>query len=180
MPARNRVPKASENVQAIGRHGKNMKKKKMILLILCIAAVLAVGIGYFLVSQSRGTDQTFSPDLDPNATALTAEGAEKPEGIRIPGYPSITIPADTTDIEMNLENPAGNPCYFTFELVLKDTNETLYTSKMVEPGKAITNVTLSHGLEKGEYPAVIKISTASLEDGSAMNGANVETTLIVQ
>lgn len=81
---------------------------------------------------------------------------------------------------MNLENPAGNPCYFTFELVLKDTNETLYTSKMVEPGKAITNVTLSHGLENGEYPAVIKISTASLEDGSAMNGANVETTLIVQ
>ena len=90
------------------------------------------------------------------------------------------VPADTTDIEMNLENPVGNPCYFTFELVLKDTNETLYTSKMVEPGKAITNVTLSHGLEKGEYQAVIKISTASLEDGSAMNGANVETTLIVQ
>ena len=81
---------------------------------------------------------------------------------------------------MNLFNPEGNPCYFTFELVLKDTNETLYTSKMVEPGKAITNVTLSHGLEKGEYQAVIKISTASLEDGSAMNGANVETTLIVQ
>ena len=35
MPARNRVPKASENVQAMGRHGKNMKKKKMIILILC-------------------------------------------------------------------------------------------------------------------------------------------------
>lgn len=59
------------------------------------------------------------------------------KGIRIPGYPSITVPADTTDIEMNLENPAGNPCYFTFELVLKDTNETLYTSKMVEPGKQL-------------------------------------------
>lgn len=65
MPAQNRVPKASENVQAMGRHGKNMKKKKMIILILCIAVVLAVGIGYFLVSQSRSTDQAFSPDLDP-------------------------------------------------------------------------------------------------------------------
>lgn len=47
MPARNRVPKASENVQAMGRHGKNMKKKKMIILILCIAAVLAVDLDIF-------------------------------------------------------------------------------------------------------------------------------------
>ena len=180
MPARNRVPKASENVQAMGRHGKNMKKKKMIILILCIAAVLAVGIGYFLVSQSRSTDQAFSPDLDPNATALTAEGAEKPEGIRIPGYPKITVPAGETKVKMNLKNPEGNPCYFTFEIVLTETEETIYTSKMVEPGKAITEVELTRALEPGEYPAVLKIITASLEDGAEMNGADVETVLVAE
>ena len=171
MPARNRVPKASENVQAMGRHGKNMKKKKMIILILCIAAVLAVGIGYFLVIQSRSTDQAFSPDLDPNATALTAEGAEKPEGIRIPGYPKITVPAGETKVKMNLKNP---------EVVLTETEETIYTSKMVEPGKAITEVELTRALEPGEYPAVLKITTASLEDGSEMNGADVETVLVAE
>ena len=180
MPARNRVPKASENVQAMERHGKNMKKKKMILLILCIAAVLAVGIGYFLVSQSRSTEQAFSPDLDPNATALTAEGAEKPEGIRIPGYPKITVPAGETKVKMNLKNPEGNPCYFTFEIVLTETEETIYTSKMVEPGKAITEVELTRALESGEYPAVLKVTTASLEDGSEMNGADVETVLVAE
>lgn len=180
MPARNRVPKASENVQAMGRHGKNMKKKKMIILILCIAAVLAVGIGYFLVSQSRSTEQAFSPDLDPNATALTAEGAEKPEGIRIPGYPKIMVPAGETKVKMNLKNPEGNPCYFTFEIVLTETAETIYTSKMVEPGKAITEVELTRALEPGEYPAVLKITTASLEDGSEMNGADVETVLVAE
>ena len=58
--------------------------------------------------------------------------------------------------------------------------ETIYTSKLVEPGKAITDVTLSRALEKGEYPAVIKITTTSLTDGSAMNGADVETVLIAQ
>ena len=171
-------------------NGKNKTNKILIGIIICLIAVIIGGAIYF----TRGTDQdkenktpdsAFEPNLDSNASETASndgnnEEADKPEGIRIPGYPSITVPADTTDIEMNLENPVGNPCYFTFELVLKDTNETLYTSKMVEPGKAITNVTLSHGLEKGEYPAVIKISTASLEDGSAMNGANVETTLIVQ
>lgn len=171
-------------------NGKNKTNKILIGIIICLIAVIIGGAIYF----TRGTDKdkenktpdsAFEPNLDSNASETASndgnnEKADKPEGIRIPGYPSITVPADTTDIEMNLENPAGNPCYFTFELVLKDTNETLYTSKMVEPGKAITNLTLSHGLEKGEYPAVIKISTASLEDGSAMNGANVETTLIVQ
>lgn len=171
-------------------NGKNKTNKILIGMIICLIAVIIGGAIYF----TRGTDKdkenktpdsAFEPNLDSNAGETASndgdsEETDKPEGIRIPGYPSITIPAGTTDIEMNLENPAGNPCYFTFELVLKDTGETLYTSKMVEPGKAITNVTLSHGLEAGEYPAVIKISTSSLEDGSAMNGANVETTLIVQ
>ena len=157
-------------------NGKNKTNKILIGIIICLIAVIIGGAIYF----TRGTDKdkenktpdsAFEPNLDSNASETASndgnnEEADKPEGIRIPGYPSITVPADTTDIEMNLENPAGNPCYFTFELV--------------EPGKAITNVTLSHGLENGEYPAVIKISTASLEDGSAMNGANVETTLIVQ
>ena len=103
-----------------------------------------------------------------------------PTGIRIPGYPKITIPADTTDVTMNLKNPEGNPCYFTFALVLTDNEETIYTSKMVEPGKAITEVTLSRALEAGEYPAEIRIITSSLKDGSAMNGANVETVLVVE
>ena len=81
---------------------------------------------------------------------------------------------------MALLNPEGNPCYFTFELVLKDSGETLYKSKMVPPGKAITKITLSRALPAGEYNATIKITTASLENGGAMNGANVETVLKVQ
>ena len=67
-----------------------------------------------------------------------------------------------------------------FTLVLKDTDETIYQSKMVEPGKAITQITLSKELSAGEYPAILKISTAAMDDGRAMNGANVETVLKVQ
>ena len=70
----------------------------------------------------------------PNAKTQTADDTgEKPTGIRIPGYPTITIEADKKDVQMNLMNPEGNPCYFTFEIVLNDTDETIYTSKMVEP-----------------------------------------------
>ena len=151
-----------------------MKNKKRILMMagsIFVVVIVAVVV-YFLVRQDS-KDPAFSPDLDENAIVQT-------DGIRIPGYPRITISADTKDVTMNLQNPEGNPCYFTFEIILTEGEETIYTSKLVEPGKAITDVTLSRALEKGEYPAVIKITTTSLTDGSAMNGADVETVLIAQ
>ncbi|MEG2687057.1 MAG: hypothetical protein RR954_08070 [Christensenellaceae bacterium] len=114
------------------------------------------------------------PNDDKNSTA------NKGEGIAIPGYPSITIPKDTKDVQVMLLNPKGNLCYFTFEIVIKDTNETIYTSKQVPPGKAVTNLTLTKPLSAGTYKATIKITTNSLKDMSPMNGANVETELIVK
>ena len=81
---------------------------------------------------------------------------------------------------MALLNPEGNPCYFTFELVLTDTDEVLYTSKQVEPGQMIANITLNRALPAGQYNAELRITTASLQDGNAMNGANVVTVLDVQ
>lgn len=158
-----------------------MKNKKRILILsgsILVIVIIAVGL-YFLLTK-KDSDSDIKPDPDPTTTAETDSVAEKPEGIRIPGYPRITIQADTKDVTMNLINPEGNPCYFTFEIVLTEENETIYVSEMVEPGKAVTDVTLSRALEKGEYPAVIKITTTSLEDGLAMNGANVETVLVVQ
>lgn len=157
------------------------KNKISAVIILCLCVIIAAGVCYFLQSQKGDSDSAFEPDLDPNAKVQTEEAVdEKPTGIRIPGYPSITIEADQPEVTMNLMNPEGNPCYFTFEIVLKETDETIYTSKMVEPGKAITDVTLNQALPAGKYPVIIKITTASLEDGSAMNGANVESILIAQ
>lgn len=159
-----------------------------VVVLLLIAGGVTVGLNWqnwfgedLPASQSQtGT----TPDIDPNAQAwqgqqLADQGGEE-TGIKIPGYPSITLPSDTETVNVALLNPEGNPCYFTFELALKDTDEVLYTSKLVPPGQAIYEIDLSRPLEAGEYNAVIRISTTSLEDGSAMNGANVETVLIVQ
>lgn len=115
--------------------------------------------------------------IDPNAGDCNGQQPEDKggaaTGIKIPGYPSITLPANTKDVTVALLNPEGNPCYFVFDIVLKDTGESLYQSKLVPPGQAITNITLSSALKVGEYDATIKISTYSLTDQSAMNGANV-------
>ncbi len=109
------------------------KNKIFIVIIICLCAVIIAGLIYFMKLKG-GSDSAFKPDLDPNAKTQTADDTgEKPTGIRIPGYPTITIEADKKDVQMNLMNPEGNPCYFTFEIVLNDTDETIYTSKMVEP-----------------------------------------------
>ena len=109
------------------------KNKIFIVIIICLCAVIIAGLIYFMKLKG-GSDAAFKPDLDSNAKTQTADDTgEKPTGIRIPGYPSITIEADKKDVQMNLMNPEGNPCYFTFEIVLNDTDETIYTSKMVEP-----------------------------------------------
>lgn len=163
----------------------NNNRRKIGIGIAVCACILLLGAGLYLMRNNKqetqeSPDSAFVPDLDPDASTQEAEESDPPEGIRIPGYPSITIPADTKEVTVNLMNPEGNPCYFTFTLVLKDTDETIYQSKMVEPGKAITQITLSKELSAGEYHAILKISTAALDDGRAMNGANVETVLKVQ
>ena len=156
-----------------------------VIALLLIAGGIVIGLNWNnWFGDDPPVSQTDPPDIDSNAQDWTEQQLEnaggESTGIKIPGYPSITLPADTETVSVALLNPEGNPCYFTFELVLSDTDEVLYTSKLVPPGQAIYEITLSRPLAAGEYDAVIRISTTSLEDGSAMNGANVETVLIVE
>lgn len=166
--------------------GITLKRGHLIAAVLVVVILVAGGItlGLNWNNWFGGKPDTTQADIDPGAKDYEGSKPEDKggasEGIAIPGYPSIGLPADTKDVQVALLNPEGNPCYFTFELVLKDTGESLYTSKQVPPGKAVTDVTLSRALEPGEYEATIRITTASLKDQSPMNGANVETTLIVK
>ena len=163
----------------------------MVFLIILIGSiVLAFNWHSWFGGEANSVDAASSDaakagiELDPNAGAYNGEtpkdsGGEE-VGIKIPGYPSITILADTENVTMSLLNPEGNPCYFHFTIVLNDTEEVLYESKYVPPGQAITDVTLSRGLPAGEYPATIQISTIALDGETPLNGANVETVLIAK
>ena len=160
----------------------------LIVFLLLIAGSVTLALGWNSWFGEGGPSSSQNGDLEIDENAGDWNGGELPDktddapsvGIKIPGYPSITLPKDQKTVHVALVNPEGNPCYFTFELVLKDTGESLYKSKLVPPGKAITEITMSKALSAGQYNATIKISTTSLEDGSAMNGANVETVLIVK
>ena len=167
----------------------------VILLIFLLVATVVVAVNWNTwfgreeeQISSPGTVSTPTGELEIDPGAEDWNGEKLPDktddapaaGIKIPGYPSITLPKNQKIVNVALLNPEGNPCYFTFEIVLKDTGESLYKSKLVPPGKAITEITMSKALPAGEYDATIKITTTSVADGSAMNGANVETVLIVK
>ena len=175
-----------------GGIGMKISKNKIMItaiIVLCVAVAVLAAVLVIrkdnreeIVVVQKDNDDKFTPTIDSDSgeigTGSNYSGGQ--QGIRIPGYPSITVDAGKDNVTMNLFNPEGNPCYFTFEIVLSDTGETIYKSDMVEPGKAITNVKLQHPLATGEHNAVIKISTASLTDGKTMNGANVETVLVAK
>ena len=158
-----------------------------IVLLLLIAGGVVVGLNWnnWFGKEPVGEDPPSAMlDIDPNAGNWNGElpedkGGEE-VGIKIPGYPSITIAKDTENVRMALLNPEGNPCYFKFVIVLKDSGETIFESQYVPPGDAITDVTLTKPLPEGEYDATIMISTIALDQQTPLNGANVETVLIAK
>ena len=179
----------SKNDSQIVISKKTLIISLIVLLLLIVGVVtLALNWNHWFGSAPDGPSLSQTGDLDIDPGADDWNGEKLPDktddapaaGIKIPGYPSITLPKDQETVNVALLNPEGNPCYFTFELVLKDTGESLYKSKLVPPGQAITEITMTKALSAGEYNATIKITTTSLADGSAMNGANVETVLIIK
>lgn len=148
----------------------NYKSKKVMLLIILVLLII-IPAGIFINKNlSKG-------DLDSNAVKWTQEKNSDPESIKIPGYSTITIPADTKNVKITLGNPEGNQCYFKFELLID--GESLYTSDFVQAGYAIENVELQKGLKKGTYDAVIKITPYSLNKETQYAGANVRATMEV-
>lgn len=148
----------------------NYKSKKVMLLII-VVLLIVIPAGIFINKNLS------KRDLDSNAVKWTQEKNSDPESIKIPGYSTITIPANTKDVQITLGNPEGNQCYFKFELLVD--GESLYTSDFVQAGYAIENVELEKGLEKGTYDAVIKITPYSLDKESQYAGANVRATVEV-
>lgn len=186
------LKRRKQKMRQKGKYQKSVPPRKrnglwvILLILLLLVGVVLMAIRLLGASRREKTQalQELQEQIDSEAVDWTMPEVEDrggaQSGIRIPGYSSIPLPADTETVNLVLVNPEGNPCYFTFELVLNDTGESLYQSGLVPPGQAVSEITLSRALTAGEYEATIKVSTTSLADGSAMNGANVETVLIVQ
>ena len=157
-----------------------LKKKKgllgWILLIFLIAATLFSG--YFIMNRNKA-------DIDPNAgdysSALKRPDNIDDSQILVPGYGKFTIKKGSDTIDTAFFNPEGNPCFFKFTLIEKDTNEVLYESKLVPPGKGVTPIKINKTFDKiGSYGAVLKFQSFDLEDTNIeYNGSDIDVKLNV-
>ena len=171
------------------------RKWKILVVILAVLLILTGGTMIFwggvpffpafapndAGSASQGTGLV----VDPNAGEFVK--AEQPPGVAVQGFGRLTIPANTEKLMgVNLYNPIENEgwYYLTFKLCLLDKNgevsETLYESQLVPPGLYLQDITISRGLAKGEYDAVMHVQPYRIDDLSPTYNADLKMTLVVQ
>ena len=102
------------------------------------------------------------------------------QGIKIPGYGDITVNSGDTTWQITLLNPEGNECYFQYAVTIDDSDTPIYTSDLIEPGKAITEFEVPEPLEAGDYEIHLNISAFTMDDSlTDLNGADVKAVLHV-
>lgn len=158
----------------------NRKKKITILVVILVLAAAGAGI-YWYTRPKEVTNYDAEFEEDQERPDSTDQEGSVADGIQIPGYKSITIPAGTKDVSVELMNPEENQVYFQISFYLPDTEETIYTSKMIKPGQHLYEITLEKEMAAGEYPLTVRYDTFSADEAmTPRNGAEVNCTLIVE
>lgn len=152
------------------------KSKAKILSLLLMLLLLAGAAVYFLTNRG--------PDLDDSAVAYEMPDYmvnKDPEQVLIPGYETITVDKDNIHSETILVNPEGNLCYMQYEIRLTDTQEVIYQSGFLEPGKAIPGFDLDSEVDKGEYDIEVVLNTFDINEyEQPLNGGVIDATLQVE
>ena len=132
--------------------------------ILCVLLLLPI------VWHSNST----IPDKDNNTASLNEpEQIEHIENIILPGFDYLDINKPGRILCNMNEN-----FYLQFNIILKDTEEIIYSSGLVEYNSYINNITLTKEIEEGEYEALIFIQPYDLK-GNKTNSALLEIKLKV-
>lgn len=155
-----------------------LRIRKFLLLFLLLALLLLFGLFLY-----RGMGRS-GPDLEPGTRDFKA--AQKLSDdygetrIIIPAFQPLNVRAGDTGVKTVLWNPEKNQVYFQFQLVLKNTQEVIYESRLVPPGQAIYELSLKRSIDAGVYPLIVRVSTYDIEEyEQQMNGGEVETSLNV-
>lgn len=144
-----------------------------LLILLALLLLILISILSFCNKQHPGSP-IFRPNIEHN-TDTNEEKENEAKGIQVRGFTTWSIPANTSkNLSIPLENPEGNPCYFSFEILLSDSGEVIYSSDMVPPGEKISRINITREFDAGDYPATIKIKTNELTTGKEMNSPAIQ------
>lgn len=163
-----------------------MNKKKIIVIVI-VLLVLAAAI--FCASQREWIRGVIAPTPSPTPEPTprpTSTFQVKPhttpgwnpnasEGVSIPGWSTIELPANVTEADVELYNPEANAdkYYLTFTLSIEDTGEVLFSTGLVPPVMVCDHVILSRKLSPGYYQGVLHVQPYRMADQSPTNSADV-------
>ncbi len=163
------------------------KTGKTILLIVLVVVLVAGGVfvGMNWNNWFGREDTPVTANLDENAEDYTGDrevyqGEKNTDTIDIPGFDVMNLKAGAEEQSVNLYNPEQNTCYFQMSLLLPDGTE-LWKSDLVEPGKAVYEITLNQTLAAGEYEnATLKYECFAMDEAQTpLNGSEIKLTLNV-
>lgn len=151
------------------------------LLLFLFLLLLSLLLLFFLLSNisNQSVKEPWTPVIDSGIYDTLTDGDTdiSSQSIQINGFTDWSLPAGKTEnLPILLENPKGNPCYFTFSIVLSN-GTVLYESKQVPPGNCISSVTINQPFAEGEYTAELVIHTNDTRTGVPMNSAKSKITI---
>lgn len=158
---------------------KKLEKKHYIFILLLLL------IGLLILCLRSCEDNSSIKDLLPiDEIAENWEGKqqlpnEKQESgqIEIPGFETLVFTENQKNQKVNFYNPENNNCLFQMNLFVD--NIEYWKSGYVSPGKGYYNIELTDTLKSGRYDAYL-LYNCYKEDGTKLNGAEVQFELIVQ
>lgn len=160
-----------------------MKSKRKILVILTLL-LLFFGSAIFLYYHHFHQKPDAPDNLITDESADNWQGNKdlyKPQSdvpmISIPGITSLVFAPDTVNQKVNFYNPEENDCLFRMTLYID--GKEYWQSGYCAPGKGYYDIKLDEPIEAGTYSAYLLVECFK-EDGTALNGANVEFNLEVR
>ena len=138
--------------------------------------IIAVGILLLfivlLLPQLKNVDS--KPEKENNIKNINdAEEVNEIRNIVLPGF-----------VELDVNKPGKLLCnlnedfYLQFNIILRDTDEVIYSSGLVEYGNYIDKLKLNREIEKGEYDAIVFIQPYDIKLNKT-NNAKFDIRLII-
>lgn len=162
------------------------RKRKWLLLLLLLLMVGGIGFYYWfshraivIEPQDSFPEVTKASKMNDQKLKEYANQRADETAMTVNVYPEVTISSANNQGQMWVQNLPTNVYGQEAELILAETGELLYSSGMLEPGYQNTTVTLEKYLEKGDYPAQIKLAFYNLKTKKLEGKTTVDATIHV-
>lgn len=171
---------------------KPAKSRKRLLILLIILAVLLVasitGVVVWQMTRDQGYER-YAFDTDAMAGRIQRMTEEEiqaelnrvvEEGMfNISIASTVLFKSPDSEGEARIENVAANRYHMQVDIILDETGETLYSSKLIRPGYSIPTIRLNRRLEPGEYAATAVFSAITQEEMQLFGQAAAQIKLYV-